>query len=137
MAHRRKPTALKVIAGTTRPDRAPLADPIILPLVADAPPAPDWLPNAHAVKEWDRLAAILHVNGILTVPALGALGQLCALHGALVQAWAAGLAPTAALMAQHRALSGDFGLTPAMQAKVRAPSGPAPRNRFHTNGRPR
>ena len=65
MANPKKPAALKVIAGTDRPDRKG-ADPIDLPLVSEIPPAPEWLPNKHAEAEWNRLAAILHANGLLT-----------------------------------------------------------------------
>lgn len=130
MARPRKPTSLKIIAGTNRPDRAPLVDPLALPLVDAVPSPPDWLPNGHAVREWERLARILHANRLLTDAGLSALGVLCAVHGALVQAWSAGVTPPAALLAQYRALSGDFGLTPAAQGKVRAPAGPASTNRF-------
>ncbi|MBA3562884.1 MAG: hypothetical protein H0W33_02525 [Gammaproteobacteria bacterium] len=78
----------------------------------DVPPAPDWLPNAHAKKEWTRIAKILVENKILTDAALTALGHLCALHGKIAQLWAAGEAPTGHLYAQYRALCNDFGLTP-------------------------
>lgn len=118
MARSKKPHHLKVVAGTARPDRGgpPLVD---LPLVSDVPTAPDWLPNAHATKEWDRLAPILHANKLLTEAGLSTLGMLCALHGKIVQLYAAGEAPAASMVAQHRALSNDFGLTPAAQGKVR------------------
>ncbi|MFH7391160.1 hypothetical protein, partial [Pseudomonas syringae group genomosp. 7] len=65
MSRPRKPTALKVVAGTDRPDREAAAA-AELPLVPDVPPAPDWMPNAHARKEWERLAPILHANKLLT-----------------------------------------------------------------------
>src|SRR5690606_4309529 len=109
MAHPRKPTALKVLSGSRQPDPAPVVD---LPLVSEIPPAPEWLPNKHAEAEWDRLAAILHANGLLTEAGLGPLAMLCALHGKLVQLWMAGETPTGHMMAQYRALVGEFGLTP-------------------------
>lgn len=130
----KKPTVLKVIAGTDRADRAPEAV-VELPLVSAIPPAPDWLPNAHAVREWERLAPILHRVGLLTEGGLSALGTLCALHGKLVQLWAAGEAPTGHMLAQYRALVNDFGLTPVAQGKVR-PSGETKRqNRFAEIGK--
>ncbi|MFB3128964.1 MAG: hypothetical protein ACE1Y7_04575 [Lysobacteraceae bacterium] len=47
MSRPRKPTALKVVAGTDRPDReAPAA--AELPLVSDVPPAPDWMPRTRS-----------------------------------------------------------------------------------------
>lgn len=134
MANPRKPTSLKVVAGTDRPDRdpPPAAE---LPLVSDVPLAPDWLPNAHAIKEWDRLAPILHANKLLTEAGLSALGQLCALHGKTVQLYAAGEAPVASMVAQLRGLMNDFGLTPVAQGKVR-PAGDTEKsgNAFANNG---
>lgn len=137
MSRPRKPTALKVVAGTDRPDReAPAA--AELSLVSDVPPAPDWMPNAHARKEWERLAPILHANKLLTEAGLSALGQLCALHGKTVQLYAAGEAPVASMVAQLRGLMNDFGLTPVAQGKVK-PNGDTekPGNAFAALGKPR
>lgn len=136
MARPRKPTQLKVVAGTDRPDRAQSV--VDLPLASDVPAAPDWLPNAHAVKEWDRLAPILHANKLLTEAGLSALGQLCALHGKVVQLYAAGEAPVASMVAQLRGLLNDFGLTPVAQGKVR-PNGDTekPGNAFAALGKPK
>lgn len=134
MPRPKKPHNLKVVAGTARPDRdgPPLVE---LPIVAEAPQAPDWLPNAHAVREWDRLAPILVANRLLTEAGLSALGQLCALHGSLVQQWSAGLPPNASMVSQYRGLANDFGLTPVAQGKVR-PHGDKPvENEFTNNGR--
>lgn len=136
MANPRKPTALKVVAGTDRPDRKG-ADPIDMPLVSDIPPAPEWLPNKHAEAEWDRLASILHANRLLTEAGLGPLGMLCALHGKLVQLWMAGETPTGHMLAQHRALVGEFGLTPVAQGKVKPAERAASDNKFSGNGRRR
>ena len=61
MAQSRKPNALKLSAGTTRPDRA--VEGGALTQLAGRPDAPDWLPNAHAVNEWKRLAPILTTHG--------------------------------------------------------------------------
>lgn len=136
MSRARKPASLKVVAGTDRPDRAQenVAD---LPLVDEIPEAPDWLPNAHAIKEWNRLAPILHANKLLTEAGLSALGQLCALHGNTVQMYAAGMAPVASMVAQLRGLMNDFGLTPVAQGKVK-PSGETnkPGNAFAKLGKP-
>jgi len=130
----KKPAGLKVVAGTSRKDREapPPAD---LPVVTEIPKAPDWLPNAHAVKEWDRLAPILVANKLLTEGGLSAFGMLCSLHGKLVQLWSAGEAPVASMVAQYRNLINDFGLTPVAQGKVK-PVGEAPAaNAFSKNGR--
>lgn len=118
MANPRKPATLKAIAGTTRKDRE-VPEPIEMPLVDEVPPAPDWMPNAHAVKEWNRLASILVVNRLLTVADLGTLAQLCALHGKIVQLYTAGESPNAAMVGTLRGLQSDFGLSPVARGKVR------------------
>lgn len=120
MANQRKPTSLKVVAGTDRPCRRPESAPVEIPALDHIPDPPDWLPNAHAVKEWQRLAPILTANKLLTEAGLSALGQLCALHGKVVQLYAAGEAPVASMVAQLRGLMNDFGLTPVAQGKVKA-----------------
>lgn len=130
----KKPRVLKVIAGTTQPCRDAKAA-VDLPLVAETPDAPDWLPNAHAVKEWQRLAPILVANKLLTQAGLSAFGTLCALHGKLVQLWSAGESPNAAMLGQYRSLVNDFGLTPVAQGKVK-PVGEQPAgNKFSRNGK--
>ena len=120
MANPRKPTSLKVVAGTDRPCRRPESAPVEMPALDHIPDPPDWLTNAHAVKEWQRLAPILTANTLLTEAGLSALGQLCALHGKVVQLYAAGEAPVASMVAQLRGLMNDFGLTPVAQGKVKA-----------------
>lgn len=130
----KKPTSLKVVAGTDRKDRAPEAR-LELPTLDAVPEPPDWLPNSHAVKEWQRLAPILVANKLLTEGGLSALGQLCALHGKVVQLYAAGEAPVASMVGQLRNLINDFGLTPVAQGKVK-PVGEGPaKNAFSKNGR--
>jgi phage terminase small subunit len=134
MARPRKPTHLKVVAGTAQPCRAE-APHVELPLVESAPTAPDWLPNAHAIKEWDRLASILTANRLLTEASLSTLGVLCATHGDLVDDWARGNKPTAAAVGLYRNLANDFGLTPVAQGKVRAGGDEAKSNKFNAIGK--
>ena len=130
----KKPASLKVVAGTDRPDRA--EDPgIELPLVDGAPRAPDWLPNAHAVKEWDRLAPILTANKLLTEAGTSALAVLCSIHGQLVDMWSRRVDPPASLLAQYRGMVNDFGLTPVAQGKVKPVGEKEGSNRFGNNGR--
>ena len=138
MAPPRKPEHLKVLAGTTRKDRPPKPpepppedigeefpdaendatidmELVLLP----NPPAPVWLPNIHAKREWARLAPLLVKHKLLTVGGLSPLGMLCALHGKIVQLYSAGEAPPAAMLGTYRSLINDFGLTPASQGKVK------------------
>ncbi|MDQ0035919.1 phage terminase small subunit [Variovorax boronicumulans] len=134
MANPKKPRALKVVSGTVQPSRDEKPS-VEMPPVSDVPEPPDWMPNAHAIKEWNRLAPILVANKLLTEAGLGAFGQLCALHGKLVQLWAAGEAPVASMVAQYRNLINDFGLTPVSQGKVK-PVGEEPAgNKFSQRGR--
>ena len=134
MPNPRKPSHLKAVAGTGRPDREPPVF-VDLPLVDTVPEAPDWLPNAHATKEWQRLAPILFHNKLLTEAATSTLAQMCALHGKIVQLYAAGESPNASLVAQYRALANDFGLTPVAQGKVRPSGEKETGNRFTGNGK--
>lgn len=130
----KKPANLKVIAGTDRSDREEIAG-VDLPLVADCPNAPDWLPNPHAIKEWDRLAPILTANKLLTEAGLSALGVLCSLHGQLVDMWSRRVDPPASLVGQYRGLINDFGLTPVAQGKVKPSGSEEKGNPFAKNGR--
>src|SRR5689334_19926647 len=111
MARRRKATHLKLIAGTRQPCRdAPelLDAPAAMQQIPDAP---EWLPNAHAINEWRRVAPILVANRMLTDAGLTVLGQYCALHGRIVELYAAKMNPTGHLLAQFRQMSGQLGLT--------------------------
>lgn len=134
MANPRKPASLKVVAGTDQPcRRQPQA--VELPTIATAPPAPDWMPNPFAIKEWERLAPILAANRLLTEASLSALGVLCALHGQIVDMWSRRVEPNGALLGQYRALINDFGLTPVAQGKVKQGAQEKEGNRFAGNGK--
>lgn len=137
MANSRKPPALKVVAGTARKDRDVISV-VELPLITEAPKAPDWLVNAgnaHAIKEWDRLAPILTANKLLTEAGCSSLGVLCALHGKIAQLFSAGECPTGHMLAQYRNLVNDFGLTPVAQGKIKAVPEGKQGNKFANNGR--
>jgi P27 family predicted phage terminase small subunit len=60
----RKPTALKLLQGTHRKDRAPKNEP--KPPAGDRPPSPPSFLAGLALKEWKRLANRLHSVGLLT-----------------------------------------------------------------------
>lgn len=135
MSNPRKPAALKAVAGTIRPCRT--RKEVALPVLDSVRPPPDWLPNAHAKKEWNRLCPILVANGLLTEGGLSAFGMLCSLHGKLVQLWSAGESPTGHMVAQYRNLINDFGLTPVAQGKVTPVSKEPEANPFLRNGQPK
>ena len=112
------PAALKLIAGTARADRDAPAGVEMAP-ISDVPPPPDWLPNAHAVNEWKRLAPILVANKLLAEADLSAFAHMCAVHGKMVQLWTAGETPTGHMVSQYNALAAAFGLSPAWRGKVK------------------
>lgn len=133
MANPRKPPALKVVAGTDRRDRD--VQTLDLPPVKSAPDPPSWMPNPHAITEWNRLVPILMANNLLTDADLSALAQACALHGKCVQLYAAGEAPTASMVGTLRNLLNDFGLTPVARGKVKPTDAAPKQNAFSANKR--
>lgn len=129
MPYPRKPHHLKVISGSRQPDAVD-AD-IGAHALEGMPDPPDWLPNAHAVKEFKRLGAIALRLGRLTDANLSAFAMLCSVHGKIVQLLAAGETPTGFLLSQYRALINDFGFISVTSAKPRkVGSEPEKKNRF-------
>jgi hypothetical protein len=129
----KKPAKLKILSGTNQPCRAQ-GEGVDLPATDSVPDPPGWLPNAHAVVEWNRLAPTLHNVGLLTQVGTSVLGVLCGLHGKIVQLFAAGECPTGHMLAQYRALVNDFGMTPAAQGKVKQAGETKKGNKFANNG---
>jgi P27 family predicted phage terminase small subunit len=69
-----KPTALKILQGTYRPDRSNPGE-----VYPDLPPnlqPPEWLPE-DAARKWSALAPILSRNGLLTECDLDTLALYC------------------------------------------------------------
>lgn len=131
MPNIKKPDHLKVVSGTDQPCRMN-ADGFEWVGIKKLPRCPDWLPNAHAANEWKRLGAVLIANGLLSEASIGAFGQLCALHGKLVQLYAAGECPNSSMIQQYRGLIGEFGLTPVAQNKLKhIADSPREANRFN------
>ncbi len=121
----RKPPTLKLLSGTARPDRDGTRTPA-LPPVDDLPAPPGWLTSLEGVKEFRRLAAILANNRLLTGGNLELLSHYAALHGRLIELWASGKTPTAALLNVLRGYAGSLGLT-----SMKLPAAvPRPANRF-------
>lgn len=134
MGRPRKPRELKVLHGTLKPSRDNASE-IKFESLKEVPAPPDWLPNAHAKKEWERLAPILVRKALLAEADLSSLGMLCGLHGKIVQLYAAGETPTASMATTLRGMQSDFGLSPAARSKVTLdPDGHA-LNKFSGNGR--
>ena len=62
MANPRKPTSLKVVAGTDQPCRRPEVAPVELPLASEVPDAPDWLLAPYA-----DAATLINAQGRVSV----------------------------------------------------------------------
>lgn len=131
----RKPTApaLKVIAGTDRPDReapdAPEFD-----LVTDFPDPPQHL-NADGAAMWSDLGPKLVAARVLQVVDIYALQQLCYAWQRAVAKQKAGMDITAAEDNALKALWSEFGMTPASRRKVSAGSQKPAGNKFGANGK--
>lgn len=129
MPNPRKPLALKLLQGTTRPDR-PTPPHVEYPLVTAAPEPPEWLQDPRAVAEWTRLVPILMGVGLLSEASIGSLAILCATFGAIAGLVSQGQPPPASLLSVYRALAGDFGLSAVAQQKLHPAPTPEPSNRF-------
>lgn len=128
MPNPRKPTDLKVLQGTDRPDRANPDEPKYEATSGSAPP--DWLDGPEAVKEWGRIVAILEEHRVLTAADLSALGHLCNLHAVCVKKTRLGGGPTAAELTQLRLFYTEFGLTPASRSKVSSVGDSASKSKY-------
>lgn len=93
MANPRKPTALKVLQGTDRPDRH--KEEASFPVTQGAKP-PDWLIDPEAGKEWELRVRLLEDAGVLTEADLTLLAHYCNSHAKLVMKWRAGVSFSAA-----------------------------------------
>ena len=132
-----RPTSIKVLSGTIQPCReAAKAEALQnIPLLEYLPPAPDWLPSTHAVKEWNSTGQTLINFKMLTVHDLPALAQMCALHGKTVQLYAAGESPNASMISSLLAFYTGFGMTPMSRTKIKVAALEKPAgNKFAKNG---
>lgn len=135
MTRGRKPTApnLKVLAGTTRPDReekdAPEFD-----LIEDFPDAPQHL-NRDGAEMWERLGRQLVAAKVLQVVDLYSLEQLCFAWQCFRKKAKADMEATAAETTALKALFSEFGMTPASRRKVSSGGEQKKGNAFAGNGR--
>lgn len=130
----RKPTALKALEGTLRPDRMNRGE--ACPARTRRPPAPPARLEGRAAEIWRRLAAELHRLGVLTVLDHQTLADYCVLsaqietaekeaaatpvidgaHGGKVRSpWVILLEHAIAL---RNRLGTELGLTPAARGRI-------------------
>lgn len=135
----RKPTHLKVLQGTYRPDRAPKNEPMPDP---ETPSCPSWL-HPEAKREWRRLVPHLEKLGLLTRVDRAALAAYCQLYarwweaereirvhgmvqytetGYATQRPEVGIANQA--LKQLKVYLAEFGLSPAARTRIDAPTAP-------------
>lgn len=135
MTRGRKPTAphLKILAGTSRPDRevhdAPEYD-----AVDSFPEAPEHL-NVDGVEMWNNLGPQLITARVLQTVDLYSLEQLCFAWQRFRQKAKAGMELTAAEDSALKGLFSEFGMTPAARRKVAAGAEKPAGNKFANNGR--
>ena len=134
-----KPTALKALQGTARPDRINPHEPQP-PVIVEAHP-PAWL-KGRGRKAWRELAGMLGDMRILTVPDQPALSLLCDAYGEYIEARA--VVQREGMTYESKTMNGSivrrrpeveiaadawrrtaamlqqFGLTPSARAKVSA-----------------
>ncbi len=118
MANPRKPTALRLLSGNPGKRPIPAAEPSYEPCDATMP---DWL-TGEAAALWDKLAAALHVNGMLTHASKDNLAVYCDVLGSYIDKRRSGAEADIKLLQQIRMMAREFGFTPSSQASVSAPA---------------
>ena len=121
MANPPAPTRLKVLRGTTRPDRSNPREPKPKALPASAKP-PAWISKA-ARPYWPDFAEMFNAAGLLTVLDKASLVLLVDALAEYIRCRDDESTPYAAMYSSWRRLHvmlGDFGASPASRAKVTA-----------------
>ncbi|MDZ4253996.1 MAG: hypothetical protein U1A72_15610, partial [Sulfuritalea sp.] len=131
------PQEFKVIAGTDRADRRENAEPTPeFDKVRVFPSAPQHL-DPDGAELWRTLGQQLVAAGVLQIPDLPALEQLCYAWQRFRKKAKAGMDITASEDNALKALFGEFGLTPTARRRVVSNLGEAPpANRFAAHGKP-
>lgn len=131
----RKPTApeLKVLSGTTRPDRE-TPDMPEFDLVSDFPKPPQHL-NPDGVEMWNNLGKQLVSARVLQTVDLYCLEQLCFNWQMFRKKAKAEMELTSAETMALKAMFSEFGMTPASRSKVTAGSEKPKENKFSGNGK--
>lgn len=114
-----KPTAVKLLEGTYRRDRANPAEPA--PPVGAKPPP--WLPTSGPARvAWRRLSRVLTATRVLTVADADALALGCVALADFLEARAdpSGWRRADAAWKRYAAVLRDFGMTPSARTRVAA-----------------
>ena len=116
MPNKPKPTALKLIQGTTRKDRINKDEPVVN---SRLPKCPTWM-NTEGKKEWARLLKDLNKYGIATGFDFIGMATLCQMWGEYIDGAKIGEPVGAAHVTQMRLLLVEFGFTPSSRTRVNA-----------------
>lgn len=127
----RKPESLKRLDGTARQDRAGPSTPGLHALHS-VPEAPQWM-RVRAAKEFDRLAAAMHANRLLSAGNVALLENYCCLVAHLSEMWEMNIVPKSAALLAARAMAVSLNLTHV--APAAPPTKENPFNK-HKAGRP-
>ncbi len=128
-----KAPALKVIAGTDRPDRE-TPDAPQFEQVTEFPPAPQHL-NMDGAAMWSDIGPQLVAARVLQTVDLYALQQLCYAWQRHCAKQKAGMDVTAAEDMALKALFSEFGMTNASRRRVTAGPEALKGNKFAANGK--
>ena len=133
---RYKPTQVKQLAGTLRPDRVNPNEPVG-PVLGKMPPCPSHL-NGEARKTWSKFGRALIEMGVLTWVDLHGLAAYCVVHArwleveTQLQTYGVMLSQDGRLfpspylkiaedcLKQMRAWMTEFGITPSSRSRVTA-----------------
>ncbi len=132
--HNKKPTALKVLRGTARPDRLPANEPKPRPVAPEMPTGLDY----YSKQAWKRNAPVLERLGLLTEADADIFYAYCHAFSRYVQAnrrlkqiikiadnniKVVRQAEVSVENAEHslRLLANEFGLTPAARGRLNVP----------------
>jgi hypothetical protein len=125
-----KPKSLKLISGTTRPDRDEKpGDPVEYDRVEQFPDPPFGL-TAHGIIFWNHYGPILTKSGVLTVGDMGAFHQLTLLWSELLHNNDLGHGSPASLHQSLISMWAYFGMVPAARMKMKLNSETPKRNEF-------
>ena len=127
-----KPPALKLLAGTCRPDRE-RAESVTFDIVEDFPEPPQHF-NTDGMDIWNDLGPKLVAAGVLSIVDLYQFQQLCYIRQCHAAKQKAGLNITAADDNALRGLFSDFGMS--WNARQKSAVGDKPKGgKFTNNGR--
>ena len=109
-----KPTALKVLHGTARPDRVKTHELMPTPGI---PTMPGWL-LPEAKSEWRRVVRDIGHTGVITMVDRSLLAVYCQLWARFVEGERSGDQIPTSRLTRMQSLAAEFGIGPAIRARM-------------------